>query len=172
MSGRERTPRGALYAGSFDPPTNGHLDLIRRGVALFGRLVVGVAENPEKHPLFPAAERVEMLREVAAGLAGVEVRSYQGLTVTAARAAKCTTLLRGVRGPTDLEQEQVLAMTNRALAPEIETVLVLAAPEWAFCSSRLVREAARLGGDVSTFVPPTVLARLAARLASAGGGPR
>lgn len=163
---------GALYAGSFDPPTNGHLDLIRRGVALFGRLVVGVAENPDKQPLFPAAERVTMLREITAGIPGVEVRTYQGLTVAAARAAQCTALLRGVRGPSDLEQEQVLAMTNRALAPEIETALVCAAPEWAFCSSRLVREAARLGGDVSAFVPPAVMARLTARLAAGGGGRR
>lgn len=158
----------ALFAGTFDPPTNGHLDLIRRAAAIFDGVVVAVAQNAEKQPVFSVKDRCEMLRAITEGIPGVEVREYEGLTVAAARAFGCTVLVRGLRGVTDLEFETPLAQTNRILDPGIDTVFVTPAPEWQVCSSRLVREAARLGGDVRHFVPPVVWGRLRARTA---GGP-
>ncbi len=154
----------ALFPGSFDPPTNGHLDLVRRAAAMFDGVVVAVAENPEKRRLFSVSERLEMLREVSDGIPGVEIRSYEGLTVSAAKAHGCTVLFRGLRSVSDLEYETPMAQTNRHLAPDIDTVFVVPAAEWQVCSSRLVREAAALGGDVSHFVPPGVWNRLQERV--------
>ncbi|MCI0342723.1 MAG: pantetheine-phosphate adenylyltransferase [Planctomycetales bacterium] len=159
---------GALYPGSFDPPTHGHLDLVRRAAAAFGRVVVAVAENPEKSALFSVKERLEMLREVTAGIAGAEVSSYSGLTVEAARGRGCTVIFRGVRSVTDFEYEFSMTMTSRVLAPDVDTVFVMPSAEWAFLSSRLVREVARLGGDVSRFVPESVAKRLREKLGGKG----
>jgi len=159
----------ALFAGSFDPPTNGHLDLIRRAVAMFDGVVVAVANNPSKRPLFSVKERCEMLREIVDGLPNVQITDYEGLTVHAAKANNCQVLFRGIRGVTDLEYETPMAQTNRHLDPGIDTVFVTPAPEWQVCSSRLVREAARLGGDVSHFVPPVIWERLRRRLQEAEG---
>lgn len=157
----------ALFPGSFDPPTRGHIDLIQRASALFDRVVVAVAVNPDKAPLFSPAERLDMLRVIIAdlGVSNVEYAEYTGLTVAAASANQCGVLFRGLRGVTDLEYETPMAQTNRHLDDSVDTVFVLPAPEWQVCSSRLVREAARLGGDVSHFVTPAIWQALQARLA-------
>lgn len=154
----------AVYPGTFDPVTNGHLDLVMRGARLFESLVVLVARNPRKTPLFSAEERVELIRAETGHLANVSVTSADGLTVDFVRAKGFDTILRGVRTTTDFVAEHQMALTNRALAPEIETVFVMPAEEWSYLSSSLIREVFLSGGDVSRFVPPAVQAALAARL--------
>src|SRR6202140_5666810 len=146
----------AIYPGSFDPVTNGHLDLIERGAKIFGRLVVAILRNNEKEPLFSIAERTEMLREVTSGFANVEVDCFHGLLVDYARKRKARVLLRGIRAVSDYEFELQMAMMNRKLESALETVFMLPAVEYSFLSSRLVREIARLGGSVSGLVPVAV----------------
>ncbi len=155
----------AVYPGTFDPLTNGHVDLVRRGSRLFGRLIVLVARNPKKAPLFGAEERVAMVRAEVRDLGNVSVEAADGLTVDFVRARGCDTILRGVRTVDDFVSEYQMALTNRALAPEVETVLVLPSHEWSFLSSSLIREVVQSGGDVSRFVPPSVAQALAERLA-------
>ena len=155
----------AVYPGTFDPVTNGHLDLIERGSRLFTELVVLVAGNPMKTPIFTAEERVDLIRAEVAHLAHVSVESAGGLTVEFARSRGLDTILRGVRTTTDYVSEHQMALTNRALAPEIETVFVMPSEQWAYLSSSLIREVVASGGDVSRFVPPSVAAALAEKLA-------
>ena len=170
--------RRALYAGTFDPVTLGHLDLIERGVGLFPGLTVGVAVNARKSPLFTADERVAMLRRAvrARRLRGVKVVAVDGLVVDWARAHGVSVLLRGVRTTSDFEAEYQMALTNRALASGIESVFVMPSERFAYLSSTLIREIVRAGGDASRWVTPEVVRALRERLAGGktveGGGRR
>lgn len=157
-------PVRAIYPGSFDPVTNGHLDLIERGAKLFDRLLVAVLRNLEKEPLFPVAERVEMLREVTQPWPNVEVDIFDGLLVDYARRRGGQVLLRGIRAISDYEYELQMALMNRKLAPAIETVFMMPAETYSYLSSRLVKEIVRLGGDVAGLVPPIVEKRLRAKV--------
>lgn len=153
----------AIYPGSFDPLTNGHLDLISRSSRLVGRLIVSVLNNDSKQPLFSVSERMEMLREVTDGLPNVEVDSFDGLLVDYATAQGATLIVRGIRAVSDYEYELQMALMNRRLRPEIETMFLLSGEAYSFISSRLVKEVVRLGGDVTGLVPASVEVRLAAR---------
>jgi len=153
--------RTGFFAGSFDPPTLGHLDLVARARAVVDKLVLGVGINADKTPWLPLEERLALLAELLPS--DVTVLSFDGLAVDAARRAGATLLLRGVRGEADLAQELPMALANRRLAPSLETVLLVGSPDVAHVSSRLVREVARAGGDVSPFVPPLVAQRLKQR---------
>ena len=155
----------AIYPGSFDPITNGHLDLIQRGSRMFDRLIVSILCNDAKAPLFSVDERAEMLREVVHVYPNVEVDSFNGLLVDHASAHSATVLLRGIRAISDYEYELQMALMNRRLRPEIETVFMMANEAYSFISSRLVKEVFSLGGDISGLVPPSVETRLHRRLA-------
>ena len=157
MSDPER--RLAVFPGTFDPITNGHLDVIRRGVRLFDGLVVGVGNNPEKAAMLDQAERAEIIREVLAGSDGVRVETFEGLTVDFARRQGASAILRGIRNTSDLHVEFQIAMTNRAVAG-IETVFILTSTQHAFTSSTLIKQMAQMGADVSAMVPPQVLPHL------------
>src|SRR6266849_6599468 len=150
----------AIYPGSFDPVTNGHLDLIERGGKIFDRLIVAVLRNLEKDPLFTLAERMEMLREVSQHWPNVEVDVFDGLLVEYARRRKAQVLLRGIRAISDYEYELQMALMNRKLEPQIETVFMMPAETYSYLSSRLVREIALLGGSIQGLVPPVVEQRL------------
>ncbi|MGO9642882.1 MAG: pantetheine-phosphate adenylyltransferase [Candidatus Acidiferrales bacterium] len=154
----------AIYPGTFDPVTNGHLDLIDRGSKIVDRLIVGVLRNLEKEPLFSLDERVEMMREVTAGSAQVEVDVFDGLLVEYARKRNAGVILRGIRAISDYEYELQMAMMNRRIEPQIETVFMMPAEPYSYLSSRLVREIARLGGPLAGLVPPTVERRLRAKV--------
>ncbi len=162
--------RDAVYPGSFDPVTLGHVDLIERGSRLFDRLVVAVAANPTKSPLFSETERLEMVREVTAHLSNVEVRQFDGLMVDFARSNGAKVVLRGLRALLDFEYELDMALTNRRLAPEIETVFLMPSQEYTFLRSSLVKNVAKLGGDLKSFVPEAVIERLVARCTAQKGG--
>jgi len=153
----------AVYPGSFDPVTNGHLDLIERGARVFDRLVVAVATNYEKRTLFTKAERVAMLRAHTAHLDNVEVDSFKGLVVDYVRGLGARVILRGIRTVSDFEYEFQMALTNRSFA-DIETVFAMPSQEYAYLSARLIKEVAALGGDVSHLVPPDVAKALTERL--------
>lgn len=146
-----------IYPGTFDPVTNGHLDLIQRASRLFGHVTVAIAASPSKQPLFTLDERVELLLQSVAALPNVTVIGFKGLLVDLAKAQHATVLLRGVRGVTDFDYEHQLANMNRRLMPELETVFLTPSEQWSFISSTLVREIALHGGDVSEFVPAAVL---------------
>ena len=150
----------AVYPGSFDPITNGHLDVIKRGTRVFEKLIVAVADNPAKAALFTKEERVGMIREVTHSLRNVEVDSFDGLVVDYVHRAKASVILRGIRTISDFEYEYQMALTNRTFAGDIETVFVMTHEEFSFVSSRLIKEAVSMGGDVSSFVPKEVEARL------------
>jgi pantetheine-phosphate adenylyltransferase len=154
----------ALYPGTFDPPTNGHVDLIQRGAKLFEHLTVAILNNPVKNPLFTLEERVEMLKEVTGALANVSVATFGGMMVEFARQSGATAVLRGIRAISDYEYEFQMALMNRRLAPEIETVFLQPAGRYSFVSSRMVKEVFSFGGDVTGLVPPNVLRRLRARV--------
>ena len=160
------TPRNvtAIYPGSFDPITNGHLDVISRGSAFAGRLIVAVLKNEQKRPLFSVTERVEMLKEVVAPYPNVEVESFEGLLVEFAAARNANAILRGIRAISDYEYELQMAHMNRRLRPEIETVFLMAAEQYSFVSSRLMKEVFVLGGDISGLVPKSVEDRMKQRL--------
>lgn len=157
-------PRIAVYPGSFDPVTFGHLDLIERCAPLVDKLVVAVLRNAGKQPLFTPEERVEMLRSATEHWKNVEVDSFDGLLVDYARRRGACLLLRGIRAISDYEYELQMALMNRRLAPEIETMFMMAGEAYSFLSSRLVKEVIALGGDVSGLVPPQVEAKLKERL--------
>ncbi|MBI4892645.1 MAG: pantetheine-phosphate adenylyltransferase [Acidobacteria bacterium] len=146
----------AVYPGSFDPVTTGHLDLIQRCAPLVGRLVVAVLRNAHKQPLFSLEERVQMLREVLRDYPNVEVDAFDGLLVDYARQKQAKLLLRGIRAISDYEYELQMALMNRRLAPEIETMFMMAGEAYSFISSKLVKEVIGLGGDVRGLVPPSV----------------
>lgn len=150
----------AIYPGSFDPFTNGHLDLIERSTHLFDKLIVAILRNEEKKPLFTLDERQQMLREVLRGFPNVEVDSFDGLLVDFAARKHAAVILRGIRAISDYEYELQMALMNRRLRPEIETVFLMAGEAYSFISSRLVKEVAALGGNVSGLVPPVVEERL------------
>jgi pantetheine-phosphate adenylyltransferase len=154
----------ALYPGTFDPITNGHLDLIQRGSALFDKLIVGILRNEEKKVLFSVADRIEMLKEVICGLPNVEVGSFDGLLVDYAAECGASVILRGIRAVSDYEYELQMALMNRRLKPEIETVFLMAGEAHSFISSRLVKEVIRLGGNIAGLVPPSIEGRLRKRL--------
>ena len=156
----------ALYAGTFDPLTFGHLDLIERGARLFDELVVAVADNSRKQPLFTAAERVAMISAHTDGIAGVSVVSFGGLVVDYAAAHGIDVLLRGLRTVSDFEFEYQMAMTNRSLSPDIDTAFVMPSQEYAFLSSSLIKEVMRNGGDASRWLPDDVAEAVKQRLAA------
>jgi pantetheine-phosphate adenylyltransferase len=156
--------RTAVYPGSFDPLTNGHVAIIQRGLKVFDRLVVAVANNPAKNPLFTVAERKAMISEVVGDDARVEVDSFDGLMVDYARRKGVHTVLRGLRAVSDFEYEFQIANMNRHLLPDVETVFVMTGEDYFFVSARLVREVATFGGDVSAFVPANVLEALKRKL--------
>jgi pantetheine-phosphate adenylyltransferase len=150
------TGRVALFPGSFDPFTNGHLDVIRRGLNLFDKLIVAVGRNPEKQPFLPSGQRVAVIRQIVADLRAVEVKAYEGLTVDFARQVQATAILRGIRNTSDLQHEFQVALTNRVVAG-VETVFIMTSTEFAFTSSSLIRQIASMGGDISALVPPAVV---------------
>ena len=154
----------ALYPGTFDPPTNGHVDLIQRGAKLFEHLTVGILMNPVKNPLFTVEERVEMLSEATRTLENVSVATFDGLMVDFARQLDARAVLRGIRAISDYEHEFQMALMNRRLAPEIETVFLQPAGRYSFISSRMLKEVFSFGGDVTGLVPPNVLKRLRGRM--------
>jgi pantetheine-phosphate adenylyltransferase len=154
----------ALYPGSFDPITNGHLDLIQRGSALFDKLIVSILRNEEKKVLFSVADRIEMLNEVTCGLPNVQVSSFDGLLVDYAAECGASVILRGIRAVSDYEYELQMALMNRRLKPEVETVFLMASEAHSFISSRLVKEVIRLGGNIAGLVPPSIEGRLRKRL--------
>jgi len=157
----------AIYPGSFDPPTNGHLDLITRGARLVNHLIVAILQNTHKNPLFPTSERAEMLKEISAHLANVEIASFSGLLVDYAAKRNASTILRGLRNLSDYETEAQMALLNRRMRPETETLFLTASAEYSFLSSRMVKEIITLGGDASSFVPEAVMRRLAAKFPGA-----
>jgi pantetheine-phosphate adenylyltransferase len=158
--------RTAIYPGSFDPLTNGHLAIIQRGLKVFDRLIVAVANNPEKRPLFTADERKAMISGAVGDDPRVEVDSFDALLVEYVRRKGVHTVLRGLRAVSDFEYEFQIANMNRHLDPGLETVFVMTGEDYFFVSARIVREVATFGGDVSAFVPPNVLEELRRKLAS------
>lgn len=155
--------RRAIYPGSFDPTTNGHLDLIGRAVRMFDEVIVAVAANSQKNPLFTPAERVSILREHTAQYPSVRVTEMQGLLVDFAQKEGAVAIVRGLRAVSDFEFEFQMALMNRKLAPKVETIFLMPREDYTYLSSRIVKEIARLGGDVSSFVPPPVEAALKAK---------
>ena len=145
----------ALYPGTFDPPTNGHLDLIRRASRIFAEVFVAVAVNIDKKPVLTTEERIALLRELTASLPNVKITEFDGLAVSFAKQEECTILLRGIRTVTDFEYEYAMAMANRRIGG-VETLFLVSSEEYSFISSRLIREAASFGGDISPFVPHAV----------------
>ena len=154
--------RIAVYPGTFDPITNGHVDLVDRAAPLFEHLIVGIAESPGKGPTLPLPMRVDLARKALAQFGNVEVRGFDGLLAHFVRDMGAGVLLRGLRAVSDFEYEFQLASMNRHLIPEVETLFLTPAEQYGFISSSLVREISRLGGDVSGFVPPAVAAALQA----------
>jgi pantetheine-phosphate adenylyltransferase len=154
----------AIYPGSFDPITNGHVDIIERGLKVFDRVVVAVLENPKKRPLFTTKERVRMIREIFASERAVQVRAFHGLLVDFAKAHKTRVVIRGLRAISDFEYEFQMALMNRSLAPDIETFFMMPCIHYTFLSSNLVREVAGLGGSVEGLVPGPVARRLSAKV--------
>jgi len=152
------------FPGSFDPITNGHLDLIERGARIFDEVVVSVLRNPDKDPLFSLAERLEIIKEVTRGHSNVSVDTFDGLLVEHARRVGANTILRGIRAISDYEYELQMALMNRRLAPEVETVFMMPAQRYTFVSSRLVKEVFLLGGAIEDLVPAIVLDRLRSKI--------
>ena len=150
----------AIYPGSFDPVTRGHLDVIKRAARTFDKLIVGVLINSEKTPLFTVEERAELLRECCKDMPNVEIKTFEGLTVNFAKANHAAVMVRGLRAVTDFENEIQLAQTNHVLMPGIETVFFSTSLKWSYLSSTIVKEAAHYGSDVSKFVTPNVEAAL------------
>ncbi len=156
--------RVAIYPGSFDPITNGHLDVISRAANIADRLIVAVLRNESKQPLFSVEERMAMLREVVAPFDHIEVDAFDGLLVDYAARREATLIVRGIRAISDYEGELQMALMNRRLRPEVETIFLMAGEQFSFVSSRLVKEVIRLGGDIRGLVPPVVENQLKNRL--------
>ena len=154
----------AIYPGSFDPPTNGHLDLIERGSKIFDELIVAILRNPDKDPLFNVSERVAMLEVLSGHYSNVRVDTFDGLTVDYADRVGASSVLRGIRALSDYEYELQMALMNRKLRPELETVFMMPAEKYSYLSSRLVREVAQLGGSVKGLVPELVEQHLRGKL--------
>ncbi|MDX1583411.1 MAG: pantetheine-phosphate adenylyltransferase [Thermoanaerobaculia bacterium] len=154
----------AVYPGSFDPITNGHVDIIERGARIFDRVTIGVLMNEEKNPLFTADERMELIRKAVGHVANVEVQKFSGLLVKFMEEVEAEIVVRGIRAVSDYEYELQMALMNRGLSPNVETLFMLPSVEYTYVSSRLIKEVYRLGGDVSDLVPANVLERLQAKL--------
>jgi pantetheine-phosphate adenylyltransferase len=159
--------RVAIYPGSFDPPTRGHLDLIRRAGSMFNRIIVAVANNDAKKSLFSVEERIEMLRELIEDIPNIQVESFIGLTVDFAREKNAKALIRGLRVMSDFEFELTLAINNRKLDPEIDTVCLMSSEPYLFLSSRQVKEIASFGGKIDHYVTPEVERRIREKFADA-----
>jgi pantetheine-phosphate adenylyltransferase len=153
----------ALYPGTFDPVTLGHVDIIRRAVGLFDKLVVAVAENPEKQSLFTVEERVELLKKSVGDIEKTAVTSFSGLTARFAKSIGARAIIRGIRAVSDFEFEFQMALMNRKIEPDVETVYLMPTDKYCYISSSLVRDIARRGGEISCFVPPAVLVALKER---------
>ncbi len=153
----------AVYPGTFDPVTNGHLDIITRGGRLFEQIIVAILKNPDKEPLFPLEERLAILRAVVGRVPKARVESFDGLLVDYARSRGAQAIVRGLRALSDFEYEYQMALMNRRLGPDIEMVYMMPSEAYSYVSSRLVKEVARLGGDVSGLVPREVVEALKAR---------
>jgi pantetheine-phosphate adenylyltransferase len=158
----------AIYPGSFDPLTNGHLDLIARGSKIFDHLVVAILKNSEKAPLFTVPERLEMITESVREFGNVTVATFDGLLVEFALEQRAQALLRGIRAISDYEYELQMALMNRRLAPGLETIFMMPAEKYSYVSSRLIKNVFELGGSVEGLVPPTVIQRLKARVVPNG----
>jgi pantetheine-phosphate adenylyltransferase len=156
--------RRAIYPGSFDPVTNGHLDVIARARKLFDEVVVAVAHNIEKEPLFSLEERLDFLRAALGNQPGIQIGQFEGLLVDYAGAQKATAVIRGLRAVSDFEFEFQMALMNRKLNGDVETIFLMPKEEYTYLSSRLVKEIARLGGDVSAFVPAAVVKALGRKM--------
>ncbi|SRR5690554_1345290 len=154
----------AICPGSFDPVTNGHLDIIERAAAIFDTVIVAVLENPNKEPLFSAAERRLLLQEVVAHLPNVKVEYFQGLLVDYAKSKGARVIVRGLRALSDFESEFQMALTNKKISPEIETMFMMTANEYSYLSSSMVKELVFFGGNPEGFVPPVVAAALAEKI--------
>ena len=161
--------RIALYPGSFDPVTLGHLDILERATLIFDRVVVAVLENTRKAALFSATERVELIRESAEGNPRVEVLTYGGLTVDCARSVGATAIVRGLRATSDFENEFQMALMNRRLAPDVHTVFLMTSFSNVYISSSVIKEVCRHGANINAFVPPASARALTQRLAAEGG---
>lgn len=153
----------AIYPGTFDPVTNGHLDIIQRGAEIFERIIVAVASSRNKNPLFSLEERLEMLKKTTAQYKGVSVESFDGLLVDYARAQGARVIIRGLRAVSDFEYEFQLALMNRKLNPGMDTFFVMPSEKYVYLNSGLIKEISRLGGDISSLVPDEVLNRLKAK---------
>jgi pantetheine-phosphate adenylyltransferase len=164
-----RPARMAVYPGSFDPLTNGHVDIIERGARLFDRIVVAVLVNIDKHPLFSADERVAIIRAAFRGHSNVEVDTFDGLLVDYARRKGASAIVRGLRAVSDFEYEFQMALMNRRLAPQLETVFMMPGEQYTYISSRLIKEVFMLGGPVDGMVPPLVEDELRKKQASLRG---
>jgi pantetheine-phosphate adenylyltransferase len=160
--------RIAIYPGSFDPPTNGHLDLIERGAKIFDELIVAILRNSEKEPLFSLEERRTMLEQMTRHFSNVRIDTFGGLMVEYAVSQQAEAVLRGIRAISDYEYELQMALMNRKLEPRLETVFMMPAEAYSYLSSRLVKEIAQLGGSVTGLVPPAVEQRLQRKLAEQG----
>jgi pantetheine-phosphate adenylyltransferase len=150
----------AVYPGTFDPLTYGHMDIIERAAGLFGKLIVGIYENPSKQPLFTLEQRVELVKEAASGLSNVQVRAFKGLTVDFIRQIGGRVMIRGLRANSDFEREFEMALMNRKLAPEIELLCLMTSSQYQFLSSSLIKEVAKLGGCLEGMVPDHVAVAL------------
>ena len=154
----------AVYPGSFDPATYGHLDVIKRASISFDKVIVGVLHNSAKTPLFSVEERVNILEKATKEIPNVEVKSFEGLSVNFARENQAKVIVRGLRAVTDFEYELQMAQTNRILAPDIDTVFLTTSLEYAYLSSTIMREVARFNGDLSNFAPPEIIEAMAAKM--------
>jgi len=150
----------AIYPGSFDPVTNGHMDIIERGLSIFDRIIITILENPAKQVLFTVSERMELLAESLKEFSNIEIASYGGLLVDYAKQRGAHAILRGMRAVSDFEYEFQMALMNRRLDREIQTVFLMTGLRWIFTSSSIIKEAARFGGDIESMVPPVVKQRL------------
>lgn len=154
----------AVYPGSFDPATYGHLDIIRRASVSFDKVIVGVLHNSAKTPLFSVEERVNILKEATKDIPNVEVKSFEGLSVNFARDSHAQVIVRGLRAVTDFEYELQMAQTNRVLAPDIDTVFLTTSLEYAYLSSTVMKEVARFDGDLSKFAPSEIVEAVKAKM--------
>ena len=160
--------RIAIYPGSFDPVTNGHIDIVERGLTLFDKVIVAILHNPAKHSCFTVAERVEILESCFKGIENIEIDSFGGLLVDYAEKRKAHAILRGMRAVSDFEYEFQLALMNRRLRRNIQTVFLMTGLRWIFTSSSIIKEAASFGGDVTDMVPPIVNQRLKEKFGTGG----